>query len=208
MIALYVLACFLSGSLMFSYWLGLIAHVDVRDVGDGNPGGFNLWHAAGYKLGILGIFLDFMKGYLPVFFLIRGGYVAGWSVVPVALSPILGHALSPFVGFKGGKAIAVSFGVWSAVTMFEASLAYAVILAVLQLAVKLGLRGKPVSSDTDGCMAVGGMLLLSGYLTLRAFSGPVILLCLLNLLVLVYTNRWKLYRSLREAYEWHWHRYV
>jgi glycerol-3-phosphate acyltransferase PlsY len=193
---------------MFSYWLGLVAHVDVRNVGDGNPGGFNLWHAAGCKLGLLGILLDFMKGFLPVFLLIRGGYVHGWSVVPVALAPVLGHALSPFMGFKGGKAIAGSFGVWSAVTMFEAALAYGVILEVLQLAVKLGLRGKPVSSDTDGCMAVGGMLILGGYLTLRAYPGSVILLCLLNLLVLTYTNRWKLYRSLKGAYECHFHRYV
>lgn len=203
---LYVLAGFLSGSLMFSYWLGLAAHVDVREVGDGNPGAFNLWHAAGWRLGLLGIFLDFVKGYLPLFFLIRGGSVEGWSLVSVAVAPILGHALSPFVGFKGGKGIAVSFGVWSAVTAFEASLALAAILALLQLAVKLGLKGKPISSDTDGCMAVGGMLVLGIYLTLRAFPGSVLLLWLCNLAVFAYANRWKLYRSFKVAYECYWRR--
>jgi acyl-phosphate glycerol 3-phosphate acyltransferase len=200
-IAVYALMGFLSGSLMFSYWLGLLARVDIRDVGDGNPGGFNLWQAAGYKLGLLGIFLEFMKGYLPLLFLIEGGYVGGWGIVPVAVAPILGHAFSPFVGFKGGKAIAVSFGIWSAVTRFEGAIALAAILAFLSAAVKLGLRGKPVTSDMDGCQAVAGMLMLGGYLTLRAFPGYVILLCMCNLLVFAYTNRWKLYRSARGLYE-------
>jgi glycerol-3-phosphate acyltransferase PlsY len=191
---------------MFSYWLGVAAHVDVREVGDGNPGAFNLWHAAGWKLGLLGIILDFAKGYLPLFFLIRGGYAAGWSLVPVAVAPVLGHAFSPFVGFKGGKGIAVSFGVWSAVTAFEGSLAFAAILALLQLAVKLAQRGKPISSDTDGCMAVGGMLILGVYLILRAFPGSVLLLWLSNLTVFTYTNRWKLYRSCKVVYECYWRR--
>jgi glycerol-3-phosphate acyltransferase PlsY len=113
----------------------------------------------------------------------RGWYVGGWGIVPVAVAPILGHAFSPFVGFKGGKAIAVSFGMWSAVTRFEGAIALAAILAFLSAAVKLGLRGKPVTSDMDGCQAVAGMLMLGGYLTLRAFPGYVILLCMCNLLV-------------------------
>jgi acyl-phosphate glycerol 3-phosphate acyltransferase len=186
---------------MFSYWLGLAAHVDIRDVGDGNPGAFNLWQAAGYKLGLVGIFLEFMKGYLPVMILIGEGSIGEWSLVPVAIAPVLGHAFSPFVRFRGGKTIAVSFGVWSAVTRFEASVAYAVILALLLLLVKLGLKGKPVTSDMDGCMAVAGMLTLGGYLTFRGFPGYMILLWLLNLLVLVYANRWKLLRSLKGFYE-------
>lgn len=201
MIALYALVGFLSGSLMFSYWLGLAAHVDLRSVGDGNPGGFNLWSAAGYKLGLLGIFLDFVKGYLPLAVLIERGYVEGLAVAGVALAPELGHAFSPFVGFRGGKSIAVSFGVWSAVTRFEGSLAYAAILAFILFAVRLGLRGKPVSSDTDGCMVVAGMLLLGGYLALRAFPEHVILLWLCNLLLLAFTNRWKLLRSLKSLYD-------
>ena len=186
---------------MFSYWLGLAAHVDIRDVGDGNPGAFNLWKATGYKLGLLSIFLEFMKGYLPLLILIQGGAVRGWAMVPVAIAPVLGHAFSPFVGGKGGKSIAVSFGVWSAVTQFEGSLAYAAILALLKYAAKLALKGKPVPSDVDGCMVVAGMLLLGGYLAFRAFPGPVLLLWLCNLTALVYTNRWKLRRSLKGVYE-------
>ena len=45
------------------------------------------------------------------------------------------------------------------------------------------------------------MLLLGGYLAFRAFPGPVLLLWLCNLTALVYTNRWKLRRSLKGVYE-------
>ena len=208
MIALYALIGFLSGSLMFAYWLGLAAHVDIRAVGDGNPGAFNLWHAAGYRLGLFAIFLEFMKGYLPLLILIHGDYISDWNVAPVAIAPVLGHAFSPFLGFKGGKTIAVSFGVWSAVTQFEASVAYAVILALTSLAARLALRGKPTSSDTDGCMAVAGMCMLGGYLAFRAFPGSVVALWLCNLTVLTYANRWKLYRSLKSFYEGYKRRYI
>jgi glycerol-3-phosphate acyltransferase PlsY len=33
------------------------------------------------------------------------------------LAPILGHAFSPFLGFHGGKALACTFGAWSALTV-------------------------------------------------------------------------------------------
>ena len=46
------LLCFLCGSLMFSYWIGLLIKLDIRQIGDGNPGAFNLWSGAGYKFGL------------------------------------------------------------------------------------------------------------------------------------------------------------
>jgi len=184
---------FFCGSLMFSYWLGLAAKKDLKTVGDGNPGAFNLWHAAGFKIGIAGVFLDFIKGYFPLVFFISAGYAKGPAIVPIAIAPVLGHAFSPFLKFKGGKSIAVTFGVWSAVTGFEVSFAYAIILAVLLAVAKLYKRGQPTSTETDAFMVVSGMLFVFPYLVLRNFLNNIILLWFLNFLVLVYTNRKKLY---------------
>ena len=64
MIIIYVIIEFLCGSLMFSYWLGLVSKKDLSTVGDGNPGAF-ICEAAGYKLGLAGVFLDFMKDIFP-----------------------------------------------------------------------------------------------------------------------------------------------
>lgn len=193
MIALYAVVGFLWGSMMFSYWLGLAAKKDLKTVGDGNPGAFNLWHAAGFKLGILGAFLDFMKGYLPLCMLIKGGYVKEMDIIPAAVGPVLGHAFSPFMKFKGGKAIAVSFGVWSAAAGFEVSLTYAVILAILQMVVKLISSKKPLPVEIDGFTVVLGMGILCIYLMFGSFSRQFIIFGFLNLFVLTIKNKEKLY---------------
>lgn len=178
---------------MFSYWLGLAAGKDLRTVGDGNPGAFNLWQAAGFKFGIAGVFLDFIKGYLPLAVFITAGYTSGLALVPIAIAPILGHAFSPFLGFRGGKSIAVTFGVWSAVTNFVVSFAYAVILALLMVVAKFYRKGKPTSTETDAFMDVFGMAVVLIGLILMDFPSNLVLLCLLNFLILTYTNRQKLY---------------
>jgi len=193
MIALYTALGFLCGSMMFSYWLGLIVKKDIRKVGDGNPGAYNLWHVAGFKLGILGVFFDFMKGYLPLWLLIESGHVKEMDIIPAAMGPILGHAFSPFMKFKGGKAIAVSFGVWSAAAGFEVSLAYAVILAILQMLVKFISSKKPLPVEIDAFTVVLGMGILCLYLMFGSFARQFIVFGFLNLLVLTIKNKEKLY---------------
>jgi acyl phosphate:glycerol-3-phosphate acyltransferase len=121
----FALAClmtgagFLSGSLPFSVWLVRLRGRDARSVGDGNPGAINAFRAGGARAGIPALLLDFLKGALPVaaaFWLLG---VRGWLVLPVAIAPVLGHAFSPFLGFRGGKAIAVTFGIWTGITLWQ-----------------------------------------------------------------------------------------
>ncbi|MGU3472017.1 glycerol-3-phosphate acyltransferase [Paenibacillus sp. D51F] len=187
---------FLSGSLMFSYWLGLLAKHDLKEKGDGNPGALNLWRAAGYGYGLTGIALDFLKGYLPVFALLRLGGLTGYSVVYPAVAAVLGHMFSPFAGWRGGKAIAVTFGVWSALTGFEASLAYAVILALLLAGFRWIGKGKPSSSSSDGFQVVAGMLLLLLFLLLCRYSAELVVFSGVNFLLLAYAHRKELRRYL------------
>jgi len=186
---LYVVLLYLSGSLMFSHWIGLLLHKDLRTRNDGNPGGFNLWRSAGPWWGFAGIFLDFMKGYLPLAVLIWNGALDGYMLVPAAVAPIIAHAYSPFMRFKGGKSKAVSFGVWSALTDFEASVALAVILAVLQLIVSVFHIGKNRRRCTDAWTSVLGMFLLGAYLIVRLFSVRLILIWAVNLVIFIVTNR-------------------
>ena len=112
---------FLSGSLMLAYWLGrALTKTDARSIGDGNPGAANGLKAGGAKIGFAAILLDAFKGAIPVSI---AKYVIGLTGVPliiVALAPIFGHAYSPFLRGRGGKAVAVSFGVWTALTIWEA----------------------------------------------------------------------------------------
>jgi glycerol-3-phosphate acyltransferase PlsY len=192
MIILWTAISFLSGSLMFSYWLGLIAHHNLKAIGDTNPGGLNLWKAAGYPYGLSGIILDVLKGYVPVALLVNTGTVTGYEVVLIAAAPVLGHAFSPFLKGRGGKAIAVTFGVWSALTGFAASLAYAVILALLLTTARWINKGKPTTSEADGFQVVFGMLLLFVYLFERNYSNAILSFWFGNFLLLVYTHRQEL----------------
>jgi acyl-phosphate glycerol 3-phosphate acyltransferase len=189
MMILYAMFGFLCGSLMFSWWIGLALKHDIRQVGDGNPGAANLWKAAGSAYGLLGVALDFAKGFVPVWLCLNDGSLAEYEWVPVALSPILGHAFSPFLKFQGGKGVAVTFGVWSALTGFQASLAYAVILAVLWVAIRIWKKGEGTTSAEDGMHTTLGFLLLSGFLLYMPYPLYVYVVWLANLLVMLWKNR-------------------
>jgi len=189
MILAYALFGFLCGSLMFSYWIGLLLRHDLRNVGDGNPGAANLWKAAGPLYGAAGSVLDFLKGFLPVWLALEYGPVEGYGWIPVALSPVTGHPFTPFLRFRGGKGIALTFGVWSALTGFEISLVYALILALLLIAFRIWKRGEGTTSAEDGMMTTLGFLLVSGYFLYKPHSLPIYGVWLGNLLILLWKNR-------------------
>lgn len=114
---------FLAGALPFSVWIGQAAlGVDIRQVGDGNPGAANVWRAGGPRWGVVAILADFSKGAVPVALANFVWGWQGWALTAVALAPVLGHAFSPFLHFRGGKALAVTFGVWTGLTIWIAPL--------------------------------------------------------------------------------------
>ncbi len=111
---------FFMGSLPFSVWLGRYAlGEDIRQYGDRNPGATNVLRAGGARWGGLALLLDFMKGAIPVALANFGLHLDDISLLIVAMSPILGHAYSPFLNFKGGKALATAGGVWCGLTIWE-----------------------------------------------------------------------------------------
>lgn len=119
-VVLFSLLGFALGSLPFSVWLGrMAAKADIRRYGDGNPGATNAWRAGGWRIGLLSLVLDVTKGALPVALARSVGDLWGWALLPVAMAPLIGHAFSPWLRFRGGKAVASTFGVWSALTYWE-----------------------------------------------------------------------------------------
>lgn len=130
-VLLWTLIAFISGSLMFSHWLGLIVlKRDIRSLGDGNPGASNLFRAGGRVLGILGLFLDYAKGGVPVLGARFVEGIEGLSLIPVAVAPVLGHAFSPWLRGRGGKAVTVTFGIWTGVSLWEGPTVLGALLAL------------------------------------------------------------------------------
>lgn len=181
----WVLLSFGCGTLPMSVWVGKAAlGVDIREFGDGNPGATNVFRAGGRGWGIVALLLDFLKGAIPVGIANFGFGIEGFSLTAVALAPILGHAYSPFLGWQGGKALAVTFGIWTGLSLFVVP-----ILLGLSFAVWLTLL-RP-----EGWSVVAGSLTLL-ILLLSLFWSPVwIATCVGMLLILAWTHRADLRRK-------------
>lgn len=183
-VALWTAAGLFLGSIPFSVLLGrCFAQADIREYGDHNPGAFNAGRAAGWRVGLAAVLLDGLKGCVPVGTAGVWCGVSGWGILPVALAPILGHAFSPFLRFRGGKAVAVTFGVWTGLTLGEAPLALGVFLGLFTAV-----------QCSDAWTVVLAMLGLLAHLLLRGAGGPVLAVWVGNLAILA----WKQGAGLRE----------
>ena len=117
---LWTLIGFLAGSLPFSVWLGRLAlKQDITRYGDANPGATNVLRAGGKGWGALALLLDTAKALLPVSAAYYWAGMEDWRAIPIALAPIAGHAFSPFLHWRGGKAVATTLGTWMALTIWE-----------------------------------------------------------------------------------------
>jgi glycerol-3-phosphate acyltransferase PlsY len=115
--AIWTATGFLLGSIPFSYLIGvLFLRKDIRDFGDKAPGATNVAKAGGRALYIIAILLDAFKGTVPVLLAQIISGISGWEMILVAVSPVLGHAFTPFLKFQGGQGVATTFGVWLALT--------------------------------------------------------------------------------------------
>lgn len=119
-VLLLVVLGFFLGSIPFAVLIGRLAlRVDVREVGDGNPGATNVLKAGGTKWGAVAIVLELAKGAIPVGLANFVFGLDGLALVAVAVAPAFGHAFSPFLGFKGGKALAAIGGAYIGLTIWE-----------------------------------------------------------------------------------------
>lgn len=108
---------YLCGSMPSSVWWGKgFFGVDVREHGSNNAGATNTFRVLGPKAGVPVLFLDVLKGFLPVRLLpLWSGaepFSDAWTLLRVllVLAAVLGHLYPVFAGFRGGKGIATSLG--------------------------------------------------------------------------------------------------
>ena len=111
-IALIIISCYLLGSIPFGYIVGkLFKKVDIRELGSGNIGATNVFRILGPSLASLVLIGDIGKGILSIY-LVQYLNIDNLLIITIAgLAVICGHDWSLFLGFKGGKGIATTFGV-------------------------------------------------------------------------------------------------
>jgi acyl phosphate:glycerol-3-phosphate acyltransferase len=183
---------FLAGSLPFSVLLGKrVLHTDIRAYGDGNPGSANVWRVGGKALGLTALVLDYLKGAIPVGLAVWGAGLSGWQLPPVALAPVLGHAFSPVLRLRGGKAIATTFGVWTGLTLWQ-------VPTVLGLALAPAFYFQRV----DGWSVMFGMAVVLLYLVIRGFAEPLLSAWIANIAIVAVKHHRDLRRPPRLRDRW------
>lgn len=101
---------YLIGSVPFALVIGkLFYKTDIRRHGSGNLGGGNTGRVLGAKAGVAVMTLDILKVTLAVF-LAKGLAGTDGAMALGALSAAAGHCWPVFARFRGGKAVAVTYG--------------------------------------------------------------------------------------------------
>lgn len=104
----YLLGAYLLGAVPFGWLLAKgLRGVDLRKVGSGNIGSTNAMRVLGRPLGLLAFLLDFAKGYAPVALFGEGEPV---RQVLLGAAAVCGHVWPVYLRFRGGKAVATSYG--------------------------------------------------------------------------------------------------
>lgn len=150
---------FISGMVMYSYLIPLLFfHTDIRAVSaDGNPGSSNAIRAVGAGVGVTCMILDVGKAFLPVFIAVYFLQMRGLFLVPVTVAPVAGHAFSPLMHFKGGKAVSATYG--SLLGLIPLSF-FVLALAVIMAAFRFLIVVRPDSAGVVVSMAAAGLAAL------------------------------------------------
>lgn len=188
---LFIFLSFFFGSLPFALWLGYIfAKTDIRTLGDKNSGAANVFRTKHLYLGILALVLDFSKGLVPVILLTKQLDFGSIAWIAVVIAPVFGHAFSPFLRSRGGKAVTVTFGIWTALTLWIVPLFLGAVLAIIYLFFEV---------STDGWKVMLGLIAISIPLLIIKAPFAYWLILALNIIVVAYKHRSDLAKPLRIA---------
>lgn len=139
---LFLVLAYLVGATPTSYVVGRAFHnVDLRRHGSGNLGATNTFRVLGWRAAVPVMIVDVAKGWLPTAFfpLWDGAEPLGWAL-GYGAAAIIGHVFSIYVGFRGGKGVATSAGVFMALAPWAVLIAGIVwgIVVTLSRIVSLG----------------------------------------------------------------------
>lgn len=135
----YIVACmcaYLVGSVPFGFLIGKARGVDVRTVGSKNIGATNVYRTVGKPWGLLAFACDFLKGLLPT--LVAAWYARSHGgpahlALAVGVACVVGHTLTVFMKFRGGKGVATAFGMLVALMPWLVLTAFALFVAAVAI---------------------------------------------------------------------------
>lgn len=148
----------------------VIKGVDIREHGSKNIGATNAGRVCGWPFFVAAFALDCGKGLAPVLGgpmiveALAGEFPNDWFRVAYGICAILGHTFPVYLKFRGGKAVATSFGVFVGLAPITALIALAAWLIVLlslryvSLASMTGAVAAPIAYAVQHWSALGNHL--------------------------------------------------
>jgi len=191
------LISYLIGSVPAGYLAGRVAGIDIRKFGSGNIGATNVVRVLGKRYGYPVFLFDFVKGTAAVeisILIFNSTHHAEVSreffAILAGVSSVVGHSYPVWLGFKGGKGVATSFGV-----VFGLIPVAALIAVVVWLMTFGTTRYVSVASMTA---ALALPVTVVAMLYLKQLNGPTLLLFSICLAVIViWRHRSNLSRLMR-----------
>ncbi|MGI5841839.1 MAG: glycerol-3-phosphate acyltransferase [Christensenellales bacterium] len=116
--ALSILIGYFIGNISFARIISARLKTDITKQGSGNPGTMNMLRTFGFKVGLLNLVLDALKGVsaaLIGFFIFGGSGAQIQSTIGIyvgGLGAVLGHNFPVVYKFKGGKGVACILGIY------------------------------------------------------------------------------------------------
>jgi acyl phosphate:glycerol-3-phosphate acyltransferase len=150
LLALTFALAFAAGSVPFGVLLARRRGVDIRTSGSGNIGATNVARVMGFRIGLIVLVLDALKGAVPVLLARRAG-LDDWGMAAAALGAVLGHCFSPWLRFRGGKGVATALGVFLVLSPAAAAVAVAVFVGIG------GVTRVPALGSLAGSVALSAM---------------------------------------------------
>jgi len=173
--ALIAIAAYLLGSIPTGFLVARAKGIDIRKVGSGNIGATNALRVLGKPAGILVLLVDALKGWVAVRVVAMliveqfssADALGGNRVLAAILASVfavLGHNYPCWLGFKGGKGIATSAGVLTALVPWA-------LLIILSVWIVLFAVTRYVSI---GSLAASATLPFATWLTTRDWTLTVV----------------------------------
>jgi acyl phosphate:glycerol-3-phosphate acyltransferase len=125
---LFLVAAYLLGSTPTSYLMGrAVKGIDLREHGSGNLGATNAFRVLGWKVALPVMIIDVAKGWFPtVYFPVWDRASAAEWALAYGAAAIVGHVLSVYMRFRGGKGVATSAGVFLAIAPWAVLIGFVV----------------------------------------------------------------------------------
>jgi len=126
----FILASFFIGSIPFCYILGkIVSKKNLTEIGDKNPGGWNLIFNVSKIWGIIGLLLDMAKGFFVYYLVLMFAYKSSTDIlgtnhneliaVLAGCAAVAGHCYTPFLKWNGGRGLATWIGFIESASWFS-----------------------------------------------------------------------------------------